>query len=117
MAKLKAKKRNALPSSEFALPGKRKDPIPDRSHAKAALTMGMRGASPAEKSEIRAAVHKKFPGVGEGGRMKKDEKKGEAKKPGKRSGGGGKMTKHMGERGDHDATGAHEGRCLMGDCK
>ena len=33
MAKLKAKTRNALPSSEFGLPGSRKYPMPDRSHA------------------------------------------------------------------------------------
>ena len=33
MAKLKAKKRNALPESDFGLPGSRKYPMPDRSHA------------------------------------------------------------------------------------
>jgi hypothetical protein len=33
MAKLKAAKRNALPKSEFGLPGSRKYPMPDKSHA------------------------------------------------------------------------------------
>ena len=33
MAKLTAKKRNAEPKSDFGLPGQRKYPMPDRSHA------------------------------------------------------------------------------------
>lgn len=33
MAKLSSKKRNAEPSSDFGLPGERKYPIPDKSHA------------------------------------------------------------------------------------
>lgn len=33
MAKLKAETRNNLPKSEFGLPGSRKYPMPDRSHA------------------------------------------------------------------------------------
>lgn len=33
MAKLNAASRNALPKSEFGLPGERKYPMPDRSHA------------------------------------------------------------------------------------
>ena len=33
MAKLRAAKRNSLPESEFGLPGSRKYPMPDRSHA------------------------------------------------------------------------------------
>ena len=33
MAKLKASTRNALPTSEFGLPGRRAYPMPDRSHA------------------------------------------------------------------------------------
>lgn len=34
MAKLTAKKRNALPKSDFALPGIEKYPVNDKSHAK-----------------------------------------------------------------------------------
>lgn len=37
MSKLTSKERNALPTSEFALPGERKFPIPDASHARNAL--------------------------------------------------------------------------------
>lgn len=33
MADLTAKKRNALPASKFGLPGERKYPMPDKSHA------------------------------------------------------------------------------------
>lgn len=33
MAKLTAKQRNALPSSAFAMPGERKYPVQDKSHA------------------------------------------------------------------------------------
>jgi len=33
MAKLTTKKRNSLPKSDFALPGERKYPVQDRSHA------------------------------------------------------------------------------------
>jgi hypothetical protein len=33
MAKLKAKRRNALPASKFGLPSKRAYPLNDRSHA------------------------------------------------------------------------------------
>jgi len=33
MAKLDAKERNAIPKSEFGLPGEHKYPMPDRSHA------------------------------------------------------------------------------------
>lgn len=74
MAKLTSRERSNMPKSEFALPGKRKDPIPDRSHAKAALTMGMRGASPSEKSAIRAAVHSKYPDIGEGSMISRRKK-------------------------------------------
>lgn len=63
MAKLSTVTRKSLPTTEFALPGQRKDPIPDKSHAKAALTMGMRDESPADKAQIRAAVRKKYPGM------------------------------------------------------
>lgn len=33
MAKLKAATRNALPASDFGMPGERKYPMPDKSHA------------------------------------------------------------------------------------
>jgi len=33
MAKLHAKERNSLPKSDFGMPGERKYPMPDKSHA------------------------------------------------------------------------------------
>lgn len=64
MTKLNAKKRNALKKSSFAEPGKRKYPIEDKSHARNALSRVAQHGSPAEKKTVRAAVHRKFPGVG-----------------------------------------------------
>lgn len=65
MAKLKAAERKKLPARDFAL-GKGHEPIEDRSHARAALTMGMRDKSPAQKARIRAAVHRKYPDMAKG---------------------------------------------------
>lgn len=72
MAKLTAGDRRALPSKDFALPGKGKGPqgkgsgsypIPDKSHAKDALARVSQHGSSKEKSEVRAAVKRKFPGI------------------------------------------------------
>lgn len=71
--RLDAKERRALPKSDFALPGKGEGPegkgsgsypIPDKSHARAALSMVAQHGTPEEKSEVRAAVKRKFPGIG-----------------------------------------------------
>lgn len=70
--KLSAGDRKALPSQDFALPGKGKGPegkgsgsypIPDEGHAKAALSRGAANASPAEDAEIKRKVQEKFPGI------------------------------------------------------
>ncbi len=63
MAKLKASTRNAIPASKFGLPGSRKYPMPDKSHAanaKARATqMVAKGKlSPASASKIRAKANK-----------------------------------------------------------
>ena len=63
MAKLNAAKRNALRASTFGLPGQRKYPMPDRSHAanaKARATqMVKRGKlSPAAAARIRAKANR-----------------------------------------------------------
>lgn len=63
MSKLRAGRRNALPKSEFGLPGSRKYPMPDRSHAanaKARATqMVKRGKlSAASASKIRAKANR-----------------------------------------------------------
>lgn len=63
MAKLKAKTRNAMPAKSFALPGKRKYPIEDAGHARAALSRAAHNATPAEQKTIRSAVARKFPAM------------------------------------------------------
>lgn len=73
MAKLSMKSRKALPSSSFALPGKGEGPsgkgagsypIPDKSHARNALSRVSQHGSSAEKAKVRAKVHAKFPDIG-----------------------------------------------------
>lgn len=64
MAKLTAAKRNKIPTSEFAEPGSRKYPIADRSHAQNALARVSQFGSESEKAKVRAAVHRKYPGIG-----------------------------------------------------
>ena len=63
MAKLTAAARKKLPSKSFALPGGRY-PIEDANHARNALARVSQFGSPEEKSKVRAAVHRKYPGIG-----------------------------------------------------
>ena len=63
MAKLTAKMRKAIPGSKFALPGRRY-PIEDPNHARAALSRISQFGSSAEKAKVRAAVHRRYPGIG-----------------------------------------------------
>jgi hypothetical protein len=65
MAKLSSRQRNALPAKDFALPGGRY-PIPDASHARNALARVSGNGTSAEKSKVRAAVHRKYPSIGRG---------------------------------------------------
>ncbi len=65
MAKLKAATRNALPKSEFGLPGERKYPMPDKSHAanaKARATQAVDAGrmSPATAAKIKAKANRKL---------------------------------------------------------
>lgn len=58
MAKLSAGARKSLPKSEFGLPGEKKYPMPDRSHAanaKARATQGVKKGtlSPAAAARVR----------------------------------------------------------------
>jgi hypothetical protein len=64
MTTLTAKSRNALPSGSFALPGRRY-PIHDESHARNALSRVSQNGTPEEKAKVRAAVHRKYPGIGQ----------------------------------------------------
>lgn len=65
MSKLTTKERHALPAGDFALGGGRY-PIEDRSHAQNALARVSQYGTPAEKAQVRSAVHKKYPGMGHG---------------------------------------------------
>lgn len=63
MAELKAKRRNALPESTFGLPGQRKYPMPDKSHAanaKARATQMVNAGklSPESAAKIRAKANR-----------------------------------------------------------
>ena len=85
MARLTTRARKALPKSDFAVPsrgeGKAKRggyPIPDKSHARAALQRASQFGSSKVKAEVRSAVKKKFPGI--------EQSKGkEAREPERRS--------------------------------
>ena len=61
--KLTAKERKKLPKSAFAIPEKRKYPIHDENHARAALTYVARYGTPEEKKRVRAAVCRRY-GIG-----------------------------------------------------
>jgi len=64
MAKLTTKARNALQAKSFALSGGRY-PIEDKNHARNALARVAQHGSSAEKAQVRAKVHAKYPGIGQ----------------------------------------------------
>jgi hypothetical protein len=66
MAKLSAKKRRGLKDSTFAVPGKRKYPISDPSHARNALSRVAQFGSPSEKTAVKRKVKQKYPNIGKG---------------------------------------------------
>jgi hypothetical protein len=70
MSLLTAKRRNSLPTKEFAGPD-RSYPIQDASHARNALA---RASGKPVEAEIRAKVHSKYPGIGEGSMVSKRKK-------------------------------------------
>jgi hypothetical protein len=64
MAKtLTAEDRKKLPKKSFALPGRRKYPIPDKAHARNALARVAQNGTPAEQKKVKAAVNKRFPSL------------------------------------------------------
>jgi hypothetical protein len=67
---MKAAKRNALQKTSFALPSKRKYPIPDIAHARSALSYAARSDTEGDESTIRAAVLKKYPSLKKSGKPK-----------------------------------------------
>lgn len=69
MARLSYGARKAMPKKSFALPSKREGgkggyPIPDKAHARNALSRVSQFGSSSEKATVRAKVHAKFPGIG-----------------------------------------------------
>jgi type IV secretory pathway VirB9-like protein len=61
MAKLTYGERKSMPKSEFVFPADKRYPIEDEAHARNALA---RSSGKPEEGRVRAAVHKKFPGIG-----------------------------------------------------
>ncbi len=62
MAKLNARRRNALSGKSFAGPD-RSYPIEDVSHARNALARVSQHGTESLKVKVRAAVHRKYPGI------------------------------------------------------
>ena len=63
MVKLTKGQRDRLSSKSFAGPD-RSYPINDPSHARNALSRVSQFGSPEVKAKVRAAVHRKYPGIG-----------------------------------------------------
>lgn len=63
MAKLTSKHRNDLPAKEFAGPS-RSYPIDTPNRARNALSRVSQFGYPELKAEVRAKVHRKYPGIG-----------------------------------------------------
>lgn len=72
MSKLTARMRKSLPRSEFAVPSKSPAsgsyPIPDKPHARNALSRVSQFGSSEEKAEVRSAVKRKFGSIKVGGK-------------------------------------------------
>lgn len=64
MARLTSEERKNLRGSQFAGPD-RSYPINDASHARNALSRVSQNGSPALKKRVKAAVHSKYPGIGQ----------------------------------------------------
>jgi hypothetical protein len=65
MAALTATARDKMPSTDFAMPGSRRYPIHDLKHAHLALAFA---SGKPEEAQVRAAVHKRYPEIGGGGK-------------------------------------------------
>jgi hypothetical protein len=84
VAELTAKKRVKIPTKSFAIKSKAKSPeakkesgnypIQDVKHARNALSRVSQHGTSAEKKQVRAAVKKKYPGVGQESTSKKKSK-------------------------------------------
>ncbi len=63
MARLTSRARKALPTGDFAGPG-RSYPIENAAHARNALSRVSQYGDAELKARVRAAVHRKYPGIG-----------------------------------------------------
>lgn len=70
MSKLTSSERKHLESSEFAEPGKRKYPVDTKNRARNALARVSQFGNASEKKQVSAAVHRKFPAIGEKSKKK-----------------------------------------------
>lgn len=74
MSVLNAAARNALKTSDFALPKERAYPIHDAAHARDALSRVAQYGTPEEKAKVRAAVKRRYPKIDVGdGQMSPNE--------------------------------------------
>lgn len=64
MSKLTYGERQHLKRGSFAIPGERKYPIENPAHARNALARVSQFGTPSEQARVRAAVHRRYPGIG-----------------------------------------------------
>jgi hypothetical protein len=63
--KLSYQARKKMPKGEFVFPKEKRYPIEDKPHARNALARVAQHGSSSEKAKVRAAVHSKYPDIGE----------------------------------------------------
>lgn len=68
MSDLTTQQRKRLPTGRFGLPGQRKYPIADESHARNALARAAEFATPSERDEVQRNVHRLYRGIRIGGK-------------------------------------------------
>jgi hypothetical protein len=66
MSKLTTAQRDKLASGSFVFPAKRAYPIPDASHARAALSMVAAHGTAAQRKLVRDKVAQRYPGIKSG---------------------------------------------------
>jgi hypothetical protein len=64
VARLTSKGRKRIKSSNFAIPDRKSYPIHDASHARNALSRVSQHGTAEEKKKVRAAVKRRYPGIG-----------------------------------------------------
>lgn len=61
--RLTYQERKSLPDDDFVFPKERKYPIENEAHARNTLARVSQDGSDAQKARVRAAVHRKYPGI------------------------------------------------------